>query len=160
LLSEPQAQIGLVEPVMALLVYMKRFTNTVTVLAVHLDYFRGTQKLLELEIFVRQIEVVLEQLADSAQEETSPPPLPDLEGTLQKIHPHLQSLGTARVQELEATKHDPTPVDQAAIDYSVLDMELDQIVRRVSAMHCALVRLSTELHVDEGELSNSNPVVE
>ncbi len=160
LLGEPQAQIGLVEPVMALLVYMKRFTNTVTVLAVHLDYFRGTQKLPELEIFVRQIEVVLEQLADSAQEETSPPPLPDLEGTLQKIHPHLQALGTARVQELEATKHDLTPVDQAAIDYSVLDMELDQIVRRVSALHCALVRLSTELHVDEGELSNSNPVVE
>lgn len=159
LLGEPQAQIELVEPVMALLVYMGRFTNAMTVLAVHLDYFRGTQPLPELETFVHQIQVVLEQLADSAQEETSPPPLPDLEGMLQKIHPHLQALRTARVQELKAANHGHTPVRQAVLDYSVLDMELDQIVRRVTAMHCALVRLSAELHSDRGKLSNSDPVV-
>lgn len=159
LLGEPQAQVGLVEPFMALLVYMGRFTNAITVLAVHLDHFRGTQPLPELETFVRQIEVVLEQLADSAQEETPPPPLPDIEGTLQKIHPYLQALRTARVQEIEAANHGHTPVRQAVIDYSVLDMELDQIVRRVSAMHCALVRLSAQLHSNEGKLINSNPVI-
>jgi uncharacterized membrane protein YccC len=125
LFSEPQTEIGLVEPIMALLVYMGRFTNGVTVLAVHLDHFRGTQPLPELETFIRQISALLEQLADSVQEEISPPPLPDLEGTLQKINPHLQALHTARVQELAVT-HGHTPIRQAVIDYSVLDMELEQ----------------------------------
>ncbi len=152
LIGEPQTPLGLVEPVMALLVYMGRFTNAVTVLAVHLDHFRRTQPLPELETFACQISVLLEQLADSVQQGISPPPLPDLEGTLQKIHTHLQALRTARVQELAVT-HGHTPIRQAVIDYSVLDMEIDQIVRRVSAMHSALVRLSTELHSDNRELT-------
>ncbi|MEH2465476.1 hypothetical protein [Nostoc sp.] len=90
----------LVEPVMTLLVYMGRFTNAVTVLAVHLEHFRGTVPLPELETFVRQISLLLEQLADSVQQEITPPPLPDLEETLQKIQPHLQALRTVRIQEL------------------------------------------------------------
>jgi len=152
LLGEPKTSLGLVEPVMALLVYMGRFTNAVTVLAVHLDHFRRTQPLPELETFAQEITVLLEQLADSVQQGISPPPLPDLEGTLQKIHSHLRVLRTARVQELAVT-HGHTPIRQAVIDYSVLDMEIDQIVRRVTAMHSALVRLNTELHSDERKLT-------
>ncbi|MHC5933751.1 FUSC family protein [Nostoc sp.] len=140
LLREPQMHKELVEPVMTLLMYMGRFTNAVTVLAVHLEYFRGTVPLPELETFVRQISLVLEQLADSVQQEIAPPPLPDLEETLQKIQPHLQALRTARIQEL-AVNQGHTPIRQAVIDYSILDLEIDQIVRRLTAMHSAMVRL-------------------
>jgi hypothetical protein len=130
----------MVEPVMTLLVYMGRFTNAVTVLAVHLEYFRGTVPLPELETFVRQVSLLLQQLTDSVQHEVIPPPLPDLEETLQKIQPHLQALRTARIQEL-AVNQGHTPIRQAVIDYSILDLEIDQIVRRLTAMHSAMVRL-------------------
>ncbi|MBE9001909.1 FUSC family protein [Nostoc sp. LEGE 12447] len=140
LLREPQMPKELVEPVMTLLVYMGRFTNSVTVLAVHLEHFRGTVPLPELETFVRQVSLMLEQLADSVQLEITPPPLPGLEETLQKIQPHLQALRTARIQEL-AVNQGHTPVRQAVIDYSILDLEIDQIVRRLTAMHSAMERL-------------------
>ncbi|MBN3885505.1 MAG: FUSC family protein [Nostoc sp. JL34] len=140
LLREPQMYKELVEPVMTLLLYMGRFTNAVTVLAVHLEHFRGTAPLPELETFVRQISLVLEQLADSVQQQITPPPLPDLEEMLQKIQPHLQALRTARIEEL-AVNQGHTPIRQAVIDYSILDLEIDQIVRRLTAMHSAIVRL-------------------
>ncbi len=140
LLREPQMHQELVEPVMTLLLYMGRFTNAVTVLAVHLEHFRATVPLPELETFVRQISLLLEQLADSVQQEIPPPPLPDLEETLQKIQPHLQALRTARIEEL-AVNQGHTSIRQAVIDYSILDLEIDQIVRRLTAMHSAIVRL-------------------
>ncbi|MBD2565141.1 FUSC family protein [Nostoc linckia FACHB-391] len=140
LLREPQMPKELVEPVMTLLVYMGRFTNAVTVLAVHLEHFRGTVPLPELETFVRQVSLLLEQLADSVQQEITPPPLPDLEETLHKIQPHLQALRTARIQELTVNQGH-TPIRQAVIDYSILDLEIEQIVRRLTAMHSAMGRL-------------------
>ncbi|MHC0066076.1 FUSC family protein [Nostoc sp. UIC 10890] len=150
LLREPKMHKELVEPVMTLLVYMGRFTNAVTVLAVHLEHFRGTVPLPELETFVRQISLLLEQLADSIQQEITPPPLPDLEATLRKIQPHLQALRTARIQELDVNQGH-TPIRQAVIDYSILDLEIDQIVRRLAAMHSAMVRLNS---VQENTFNN------
>ncbi|WP_392531463.1 FUSC family protein [Nostoc sp. C117] len=141
LLREPQMHQELVEPVMTLLLYMGRFTNAVTVLAVHLEHFRATVPLPELETFVRQISLALEQLADSVQQEIPPPPLPDLEETLQKIQPHLQALRTARIEEL-AVNQGHTPIRQAVIDYSILDLEIDQIVRRLTAMYSAMIRVN------------------
>ncbi|MBD2533931.1 FUSC family protein [Nostoc flagelliforme FACHB-838] len=141
LLREPQMHKELVEPVMTLLVYMGRFTNAVTVLAVHLEHFRATVPLPELETFVRQVLLLLEQLADSIQQEITPLPLPDLEETLHKIQPHLQALRTARIQELDVNQGH-TPIRQAVIDYSILDLEIEQIVRRLTAMHSAMVRLN------------------
>ncbi len=141
LLREPQMPKELVEPVMTLLVYMGRFTSAVTVLAVHLEHFRGTVPLPELETFVRQVSLILEQLADSVQQEIIPPPLPDLEETLHKIQPHLQALRTARIEELSVNQGH-TPIRQAVIDYSILDLEIDQIVRRLTAIHSAMVRLT------------------
>ncbi|WP_208341900.1 FUSC family protein [Aetokthonos hydrillicola] len=137
LLGEPKTPLGVVEPFMAMFVYMGRFTNAVTVLAVHLDYFKRTEPLPELETFTQQISVILDQLADSAQQGISPPPLPNLDETLEKIHPCLQTLRSDRLPEVE---------NQGVRDYTIIDMEIDQIVRRVNAMHSALERLNTELH--------------
>jgi uncharacterized membrane protein YccC len=150
LLREPKMHPELVEPGMTLVVYLGRFTSAITVLAAHLEHFRLTVPLPELATFVRQISLVLAQLADAVEQEISPPPLPDLEATLRRIQPHLEALRTARVQELamdfvsttsEARGH--TPTRQAVIDYSILDLEIDQIVRRLIAMHSAIGRLKS-----------------
>jgi uncharacterized membrane protein YccC len=141
LLREPKMHPELVEAGMTLLVYLGRFTSAITVLAAHLEHFRLTVPLPELATFVRQISLVLEQLANAVEQEIMPPPLPDLDAMLRKIQPHLQSLRTARIGELEIYRGH-TPTRQAVIDYSILDLEIDQIVRRLSAMHSAIVRLN------------------
>lgn len=150
LLREPKMHPELVEPGMTLLVYLGRFTSAITVLAAHLEHFRLTVPLPELATFVSQISLVLEQLADAVEQEIIPPPLPDLEATLHRIQPHLQALRTARVRELEidllsviAVNRGYTPMRQAVIDYSILDLEIDQIVRRLTAMYSAIVRLKS-----------------
>jgi uncharacterized membrane protein YccC len=142
LLREPKMHPELVEPGMTLLVYLGRFTSAITVLAAHLEHFRLTVPLPELATFAHQISLVLEQLADAVEREIIPPPLPDLEAMLQRIQPHLQALRTARMRELEIDTGN-TPTRQAVIDYSILDLEIDQIVRRLSAMHSAIVRLES-----------------
>ncbi len=148
LLREPKMHRELVEPGMTLLVYLGRFTSAVTVLAAHLEHFKLTVPLPELATFVRQISLVLEQLADAVEQELIPPPLLDLEATLRKIQPHLQALRTTRVRELavdfintDAGERGQTLARQAAIDYSILDLEIDHIVRRLIAMHSAIGRL-------------------
>ena len=150
LLREPKMHPELVEPGMTLLVYLGRFTSAITVLAAHLEHFRLTVPLPELATFVSQISLVLEQLADAVEQEIIPPPLPDLEATLHRIQPHLQALRTARVRELEidllsviAVNRGHTPMRQAVIDYSILDLEIDQILRRLTAMYSAIVRLKS-----------------
>ena len=149
LLREPKMHPELVEPGMTLLVYLGRFASAITVLATHLEHFRLTVPLPELDTFVRQISLVLEQLANAVEQEITPPPLPDLDAMVRKIQPHLQALRTARITELEidrvsvaSANRGHTPTRQAVIDYSILDLEIDQIVRRLSAMHSAIVRLT------------------
>jgi uncharacterized membrane protein YccC len=151
LLREPKMHPELVEPGMTLLVYLGRFTSAITVLAAHLEHFRLTVPLPELATFVRQISLVLEQLADAVDREIIPPPLPDLEATLRRIQPHLEALRTAHVQELAfdsvstaLVNPGHTPTRQAVIDYSILDLEIDQIVRRLIAMHSATRRLKID----------------
>jgi hypothetical protein len=45
------------------------------------------------------------------------------------------------MSELEINRGN-TPTRQAVIDYSILDLEIDQIVRQLSAMHSAIIRLN------------------
>jgi uncharacterized membrane protein YccC len=146
LLREPKMHPELVEPGMTLLVYLGRFTSAITVLATHLEHFKLTVPLPELATFVRQISLVLEQLADAVDREIIPPPLPDLDAMLRRIQPHLQALRTARMSELEIDSGN-TPTRQAVIDYSILDLEIGQIVRRLSAMHSAIVRLKLAANI-------------
>ncbi|MHC5720897.1 MAG: hypothetical protein ACYTX0_54985, partial [Nostoc sp.] len=47
---------------------------------------------------------------------------------------------TAKIQEL-AVNQGHTPIRQAVIDYSILDLEIDQIVRQLTAMHSGMIRL-------------------
>jgi uncharacterized membrane protein YccC len=154
LLREPKLSEELVEPVMTLLVYVGRLTSEITVLAEHLERCRSIAPLPAIATFERQISLVLEQLADAVTERTLPPPLPDLEATLASIQPQIRSLQTSPVQtvfgfNVTNTDRSRQPIQEVSIlqgrgsanDYSILDVEIDQIVRRVTAMHAAIVRL-------------------
>jgi uncharacterized membrane protein YccC len=155
LLREPKLSEELVEPVMTLLVYVGRFTSAVTVLAEHLERCRSIVPLPALATFDRQISLVLEQLADAVAERTLPPPLPDLEATLAIIQPQIQArrIDSPALSvvgfKVTTVNRSPQPTSQISIlqgrgsanDYSILDVEIDQIVRRVTAMHSAIVRL-------------------
>jgi hypothetical protein len=131
-----------------------RLTSAVTVLAEHLERCRSLAPLPALATFERQISLVLEQLADAVAERTLPPPLPDLEATLASIQPQIRSLQTSPAQtvfgfNVTNTNRSQQPPLHGSIlqgrgsanDYSILDVEIDQIVRRVTAMHAAIVRL-------------------
>lgn len=156
LLREPKLSEEVVEPVMTLLVYVGRFTSAVTVLAEHLERCRSIVPLPVLATFDRQISLVLEQLADAVAERTMPPDLPDLEATLANIEPQIRSLQTAPPAStvvsvsVNSANRSRQPTHEVSIlqrsglsanDYSILDVEIDQIVRRVMAMHAAIVRL-------------------
>ena len=156
LLREPKLSEELVEPVMTLLVYVGRFTSAVTVLAEHLERCRSIVPMPTLATFDRQISLVLEQLADAVAERTLPPPLPDLEATLASIQPQIQAQRTdspalsvvgfnvATADRERQPNHHGSILQGSGLsanDYSILDVEIDQIVRRVTAMHSAIVRL-------------------
>jgi uncharacterized membrane protein YccC len=141
LLLAPRMRQASVEPVMTLLVYMERFANAVTVLAVHLEHVGSIEPLPELATFSCQILLTLEQLADAVQQETTPPPLPDLAATINSIRPHLQTLRTAPAQNLAAANPEDPPIHQAVMADRILDLESDQIVRRLTAIHAAIARL-------------------
>jgi uncharacterized membrane protein YccC len=162
LLREPKLSEELVEPVMTLLVYVERFTNAVTVLAEYLERCRSLAEPLPwrivplpaLSTFDRQISLILEQLADAVAERTIPPPLPDLEATLASIQPQIRSVQTSPDLtvfgfNVANTDRSRQPLDRVSIlqgsglsanDYSILDVEIDQIVRRVTAMHTAFAQ--------------------
>jgi uncharacterized membrane protein YccC len=156
LLREPKLSEELVEPVMTLLVYVGRFTSAVTVLAEHLERCRSIVPLPALATFDRQISLALEQLAEAVAERTLPLPLPDLEATLASIQPQIQAqrIDSPALSvvgfKVATVNRSPQPTPQISIlqgsglsanDYSILDVEIDQIVRRVTAMHSAIVRL-------------------
>jgi uncharacterized membrane protein YccC len=141
LLLAPRMRQASVEPVMTLLVYMERFANAVTVLAVHLEHVGSIEPLPELATFSCQILLTLEQLADAVEQETTPPPLPDLAATINSIRPHLQALPTAPAQKLAAANPEDPLIHQAVMADRILDLEGDQIVRRLTAIHAAIVRL-------------------
>jgi uncharacterized membrane protein YccC len=143
LLREPKLDREVVEPVTTLLVYLRRFTGAVTVLAVHLEHIGSIVPLPELATFDRQISLVLEQLADAVEQQIAPAPLPDLGATLESVQPYFQAMLTSQIQ---APTTDLVNVDRSnhsnlPNDYSILAIESDQIVRRVTAIHAAIFRL-------------------
>jgi uncharacterized membrane protein YccC len=145
LLREPKLDREVVEPVTTLLVYLRRFTGAVTVLAVHLEHVGAIVPLPELATFECQISLVLEQLADAVDRQIAPSPLPALEATLKIVQPYFQAMLTSQIQEPSVDLVNVTGAHRSNIpnDYSILAIESDQLVRRLTAIHAAIVRLSS-----------------
>jgi uncharacterized membrane protein YccC len=145
LLREPKLDREIVEPLTTLLIYLKRFTGAVTVLAVYLEQIGSIVPLPELATFDRQISLTLAQLADAVEHQLTPSPLPDLGATLEIVQPYFQAVPASQIQEptTDLVNIASSNRGNTSNDYSILAIESDQLVRRLRAIHAAIVRLSS-----------------
>ena len=140
LLSEPHKQQNNLEPLIAILASIHQFNYAVTTLAAHLSEWSGHHQLPGLEKFAQQIEDLMADLANSVRMAISPQILPGLEETQHEIAAHLQELHAVRMEELVGN-HGNTPVREAVLDYSLVSIEVERIVRIVTIMHSAILRM-------------------
>lgn len=140
LLSEPHKQKSSLEPLIAMLSSIHQFNYAVTTLAAHLSEWSGHHQLPGLEKFAQQIEDVMTDLTTSVRRGIPPQILPGLEETQNEIAARLQELHTVRMEELVANRGN-TPIKEAVLDYSLVSIEVERIIRIVTIMHSAISRM-------------------
>jgi len=140
LLSEPHRQKSNLEPLIAMLSSIHQFNYALTTLAAHLSEWSGHHQLPGLEKFAQQIEDVMADLATSVRMAIAPQILPGLEETQNEIAAYLQKLHAVRLEELVAN-YGNTPTREAVLDYSLVSMEVERIIRITTIMHSAISRM-------------------
>ncbi|MDF5714711.1 MAG: FUSC family protein [Rhizonema sp. NSF051] len=143
LLSEPSRLRGEVEAVMALVLYTRSFSNTVTTLSEHLREFTGNRKLPDINSFTEAIAVTLTNQADFLEHTTLLQPLPDLDALLEPIHMHVQQLHTIRIAERAINSSGITPTLLVIREHTLVSIELDRIAATITTMHGAVDRLQS-----------------
>ncbi|HAN73606.1 MAG TPA: FUSC family protein [Planktothrix sp. UBA8402] len=138
--SDPNTSAADIEPRMALLIYLHRFSRSVSVLLAQLEHFSGTEPHPELATFVEQVNQFFLPLISAILTGTLPPTLPTFEPSIQAIQTHLQALQVTRVQEF-ATDQDYTPTRQILKDYTILGIELNQMLNSLNSIDSTVVRL-------------------
>lgn len=141
LLSEPHKQQSNLEPLIAMLASIHQFNYAVTTLAAHLNEWSGHHQLPGLEKFAQQIEDLMADLTTSVRTRIPPQILPGLEETQNEIAARLQSLQTVRLGEMVANRGN-TPTKEAVLDYSLVNIEVERIIRIVTIMHLAISCMS------------------
>jgi len=129
-----------VEPLIALLASTHQFNYAVTTLAAHLSDWSGHHQLPGLEKFAQQIEDLMADLTNSVRLGIPPQILPGLEETQTEIAARLQELHALRIEELVANRGN-TPIKEAVLDYSLVSIEVERIIRIVTMMHSAISRI-------------------
>lgn len=144
LFSEPRHVRGEVEPVMALMLYIRSLFSSVTTLTEHVKGLNGAQpeeqpgQIRELS---QAIEQVLNNLADALNQEQQPLPLPPLERYVEALGDRIEQLHTTRISEIAAHQATITPTLQAIRHQTPVATELKRIVRAITVMHCTLDRM-------------------
>ena len=141
LFSEPRHVQGDVEPIATLILYIRRFFNSVTTLAEHRRELSGEYQCPDLKQFADAIVQVLENLADALQQRQPPQPLPDFNSYLEAIHSHVERLHAERALEFASDPGTATPTLQAIRERTPISTELDRIAQEITSLHSAIVRL-------------------
>ncbi|BAY49345.1 hypothetical protein SAMD00079811_69740 [Scytonema sp. HK-05] len=141
LFSEPRHVRGEVEPITTLILYIRRFFNSVITLAEHRRELSGEYQCPDFKQFADAIVQVLENLADALQQGQPPRSLPALDPYLEAIHDHIEQLHANRVSELAADLGTATPTLQAIRERTPISTELDRIAQEITSIHSAIVRL-------------------
>jgi uncharacterized membrane protein YccC len=141
LFSEPRHVQGDVEPIATLILYIRRFFNSVTTLAEHRRELSGEYQCPDLKQFADAVVQVLENLADALQQRQPPPPLPDFDPYLEAIHDHVERLHAERASEFASAPGTATPTLQAIRERTPISTELDRIAQEITSLHSAIVRL-------------------
>jgi hypothetical protein len=160
LFSEPRHVQGDVEPIATLILYIRRFFNSVTTLAEHRRELSGEYQCSDLKQFADAIVQVMENLADALQQRQPPRPLPNLAPYLQAIHDHVEQLHAARASELASNSGTATPTLQAIRERTPISTELDRIAQEITCLHSAIVRLQDSRTPRRGEWGTQRQSVE
>ncbi len=140
--SDPYTSAVNIEPKMTLLIYLHRFSRSVSVLLAQLEHFTGTEPHPELATFVDQVNQFFPSLVHAILTETLPPALPDFEPAIQSIQTHLQTLQVTRLEEF-ATDQNYTPTRRVLKDYTILGIELNQMLNSLNSIDSTVVRLTS-----------------
>ena len=138
--SDPNTSTAEIEPRMTLLIYLHQFSRSVSVLFAQLEQFTGTEPPPELATFVEQVNQFFSALIPAISTQTLPPPFPNFESSIQAIKSHLHSLQATRLQEFAMQKND-TPTRQILKDYTILGIELNQMLDSLNSIHATVGRL-------------------
>ncbi|HEY9607724.1 FUSC family protein, partial [Allocoleopsis sp.] len=152
LFSEPRHVQGDVEPIATLILYLRRFFNSVTTLAEHRRELSGEYQCPDLKQFADAIVLVLENLADALQQRQPPRPLPDFDSYLEAIRDHVERLHAERASEFASNPGTATPTLQAIRERTPISTELDRIAQEITSLHSAIARLQ-----GKNESTNLNP---
>ena len=146
LFSEPRHVQGDVEPITTLILYIRRFFNSVTTLAEHRRELSREYQCPDSKQFADAIVQVLENLADALQQGQPPRPLPNLDPYLEAIHDHVEQLHAARASEFASAPGIATPTLQAIREHTPISTELDRIAQEITSLHSAIVRLQVSIN--------------
>jgi uncharacterized membrane protein YccC len=141
LFSEPRHVQGDVEPIATLILYIRRFFNSVTTLAEHRRELSAEYQYPDLKQFTDAIVQVLENLADALQQRQPPQPLPDFEPYLEAIRDRVERLHAERALEFASNPGTATPTLQVIRERTPISTELDRIAQEITSLHSAIVRL-------------------
>lgn len=137
--SDPNTSTAEIEPKMTLLIYLHRFSRSVSVLFAQLEHFTGTEPHPELATFVEQVNQFFDQLVNAILTGTLPPAFPNFEPSIQAIQNHLHGLQATRLQEF-AREQNYTPTRQILKDYTILGIELNQMLDSLNSIHSTMIR--------------------
>lgn len=140
--SDPQTSPDELEPRIALLIYLHRFSRSITVLLSQLEQFSGSQPPPELGNFVEKVDQIFTQFAHSISTGNVPPSLPNLEPSIKTIQTYLQELQATRLEEF-ATHQENTLTREILKDYTILGIELNQISNSIKSIQSTLIRMSS-----------------
>lgn len=142
LIDDPSTPFAKMEPGITLANYIPRLGRGVSVLLNQLEQYSGSQPHPGLTQFTEQVTQSLTQLTEALKKGHPPQPLPPLEATLQAVLSHVQELREKRLAEM-VNHQEGTHLEQYLRDYNIVATELEEIVRRLGAIHTAIARYET-----------------
>lgn len=146
LLSEPAARRGDPEPYYALAVANRQIFDAATALLAHLPSGGRDDKLPGLDQFASAVDYMMHELEEAVRDRRVAEDLPDLEGALQDLSSHMESLSGGRLAQL--ARQAQAASQKFLRDHSAAARLLHLIADELSAMDRALFRLCSRPETD------------
>lgn len=143
LFGEPRHIRGEIEPIMALMLYVRSLFSSTTILIEYLKKISAEKQFDHIEQLTNAIEQVLLNLADTIGHRQTLQPLPPLDDYLEAICDRVHQLHITRLSEIAIHSVQPmqTPTLQAVRTQTPVAAELGRIVRAIKGLHITASRL-------------------
>ena len=141
LFGEPRHIRGEIEPIMALMLYIRSLFNSTAILIEDLKKISDENQFAHIEQLTNALEQVLLNLADAIAHRQTLQPLPPLDDYLEPIYDRVHQLHVTRLSEMTVSPAQPTETLQAVRTQTLLTTELSRIVRIVKGLHITTSRL-------------------